>query len=850
MFKYSEVPPGHCRGPAGANSAHGTSMNPPLVSVLMFCRNGNPRIRRSIESVLGQSYGHIQYVVQDAASTDGTFELLRSYGSRIELVSEPDSGTNEGFWRALQRCRGDYFCACLADEELMPSAIERAVELLEADKRIGSITGDAYLTNEHGIVFGTHVGQTFDLLGYLLGDYCPNFSASFFRRSALDQIGFFTQRWKSGNLDTIEFEIWCRLGIEHRVQYIPYIFSKYGIHEGQMSNVMPRIIGELDSRQMIISKFLFGKDGFFGENEELKQLVVYRQFEIILNHLNAYKRLEEAQEIRRRMNALLEQPKTFVAGNGLPPGGITPAARLKAAKAIAHIRRLLPSSIRDVMPLEAKLSFERHLQRFFAKNSVTVDSTRVEEESDTKNSVLPTESLQPRKQYYQKTALIYAARGQLDQAWETWQHAGALDDYDNAAIAQQVLMKSPSIDEEKYSMVQEKWAARYAQPLLANTRYEFTPPRNGKITIAYHCGFWATECAKAQALSVISAHDRSRFRVIGYTPTPENSNIAGCFDLFESNGTLGDKEFVDAVRQQGVDVFVELTGLSRYHRLGAMATRCAPVQIVYLNHHGSSRVPNVDYIVADGIAAPKTCDIHYTEQIYRLPRCFFAFEYDVDDLPEVAPPPHLANGYITFGCFGSGEKLNGELLRVWADILLKLPNARLLLQNQSLNSSSNRHFIEKTMVAFGVEADRLTLLRGTDRNGVLENYSRVDISLDTWPYSGGNTIAESVWQGVPVISLRGDRMASAYGASLVTGCGLPDLVAQNFEEYSDIAVRLANDSRRLTELRRSMRSQLRENDFGNPRSLARALEDAYCSMLSRRWNGAFFRPKNFDGRNI
>ena len=116
----------------------------------------------------------------------------------------------------------------------MPSAIERAAGIY-CRPSIGAVTGDAYLWNEHGTIFGTHVGQEFDLLGYLLRLLPKFFSASFFRYTALESVGFFDSRWKLGELDTIEFEIWCRLGTENRVKYVPYIFSKYGIHENQMS---------------------------------------------------------------------------------------------------------------------------------------------------------------------------------------------------------------------------------------------------------------------------------------------------------------------------------------------------------------------------------------------------------------------------------------------------------------------------------------------------------------------------------------------------------------------------------------------------------------------------------------
>ncbi len=800
-------------------------MPAPLFSVLMFCRNGSPGIRKSIESVLSQGYPNVQYVVQDCASTDGTIEILRSYGPRVELVSEPDSGTNDGFWRALMRCQGEYVGACLADEALLPGALERAAAEFATDDRIGAVTGDAYLWNEFGTIFGTHVGQEFDLLGYLMGDYCPNFSASFFRRSALEEVGFFKNRWKRDALDTIEFEIWCRLGTDHKIKYVPHIFSKYGIHENQMSQTMHRILGELDSRHMIIEDFLFGETGFFGDNIALKDFILNRQYEIIVNHLMAYKRDEQAAEVKRRRDDLIKNP---VASRPIPIVQVSSVARLRSEQTLRRLRRFVPASARRAMPLSLKLAFERRLH---SRYKAAGPSSHIESEADKLTRV--------RQGYYQETALAYGARGQVEQAWQMWQRAGARENPTISANACQLLTKLPCLTETQIASEQQKWADRHAAPSPLMARHEFAPPRDRKIAIAYHCAFWATSCAQAQALSFIAAHDRSRFRVVGYSPTPERPSVTSAFNSFVVAGTLDDSSFVEAVRREGIDVFIELTGLSPHHRFGAMALRCAPVQAIYLNHHASSRVANIDYIIADAIAAPAGTDVQYTEEIYRLPRCFFSFRYDATSLPPVAPPPHIANGYVTFGCFGGAEKINSAILALWARILHAVPRSRLLLQNHGLDARANHEFTRNRMASFGILDDQLVLLRGTSRDEVLLNYAKIDISLDTWPYAGGNTIAKSVWQGVPVVALKGDRLSAAYGASLVAGCGLSDLVASSLDEYVAIAARLAQDSQRLVGLRGALRAMLGENAFGNPTTLAHALEGAYDAMLAKRWRGSY-----------
>ncbi len=162
----------------------------PLVSVFSFCKNRAATIRRSVESVLNQSYRNIEFVVQDGASTDGTLEILQSYNDpRIRLVSEPDSGHAEAFWKVLNRCRGEIIASCLSDEELLPDAIEQAVSIFARNPRLGAVTRDGYITDAKGAITGEFIAGEFDFGDYLFGRYCPMLAASFFRRSALAYIG-------------------------------------------------------------------------------------------------------------------------------------------------------------------------------------------------------------------------------------------------------------------------------------------------------------------------------------------------------------------------------------------------------------------------------------------------------------------------------------------------------------------------------------------------------------------------------------------------------------------------------------------------------------------------------------
>jgi predicted O-linked N-acetylglucosamine transferase (SPINDLY family) len=246
-------------------------------------------------------------------------------------------------------------------------------------------------------------------------------------------------------------------------------------------------------------------------------------------------------------------------------------------------------------------------------------------------------------------------------------------------------------------------------------------------------------------------------------------------------------------------------------------------------------VPNVDYILADEICLPESggFEAFYSEEIYRLPGCFFCFDYRGSNYPPIAEPPSLGKGYVTFGCFGFGGKLNFQLLQLWAELLRQVPSSRLHIQNVQIVNERSRRFWAERFRSLGVDPERLTLANGVDRQALLKVYADIDISLDTWPYCGGNSIAEALWHGVPVVTLKDDRFASRYGASLLAAAGCADLVADSPEQYIAIAKRLAGDPARLTRLRHDLRDMSIEYGLGDSVGFARRLEDAYVDMLSR-----------------
>lgn len=431
-------------------------------------------------------------------------------------------------------------------------------------------------------------------------------------------------------------------------------------------------------------------------------------------------------------------------------------------------------------------------------------------------------------------AKFHENRGQVDHAIEFWSMYKGRKNHLIDSLKVQAMLKSPYIGHKEMLQDHLDWAADH-QVSLPDDDYVRFKPYDGKrkIRVAYACCWFDSSTIRGQGIPFIAEHDRFKFSVVGYSLGPCDSSITKHFDDFYDVSQLSDLDLAKKIREDDIDIFMEFTGFSPLHRFGTMGARCAPIQISYLNHTGTSGVRNCDYIIGDHTAAPADMDEWFTEEVYRLNSTFFVFNYDWDKFPEITDPPHLSRDYITFGCFGSQSKVNDGVIKLWADVLHAVPGSKLFLRNMGLASKANRDFMERRFARWGIESTRLRLQPGGDREDIKANYNEVDISFDTWPYCGGNTIAESQWMGVPVITLKGDRFPAAYGASLLEASGCADLIATSNADFVAKCKALAEDSDRIIHYRKNLRRMMVEHGFGDAARFARELEAAYEVMMRR-----------------
>ena len=291
------------------------------------------------------------------------------------------------------------------------------------------------------------------------------------------------------------------------------------------------------------------------------------------------------------------------------------------------------------------------------------------------------------------------------------------------------------------------------------------------------------------------------------------------------------------IRGDRIDILVDLSGHTLGNRLKAMAHKPAPVQAGWLDVTG---VAAVDALITDRVLWPPEDAPLIPEALVHLPDGALGYR-PPPAAPPVEPPPAPHRGHVTFGSFNSALKLGPPVLDLWAEILGRVPGARLMLKNPSFDDPALRRRFARAFAERGIDPERIAFLGRTSQMAQLAAYAGIDIALDTSPGNGGVTTWEALWMGVPMVTLRGHPPAGNNSAAILTFTGLAELIAETPADYVDLAARLAADPDGLTERRRRQRPQLAAAPILDARAYARSVETAYRNLW-RRWCAAKNRP--------
>lgn len=362
-----------------------------------------------------------------------------------------------------------------------------------------------------------------------------------------------------------------------------------------------------------------------------------------------------------------------------------------------------------------------------------------------------------------------------------------------------------------------------------------------RLRIGYVCEFFDSSVMKSGQLELIRLLDRDAFETYCYSDGPIPESRRTCADHWRDTAELGAVEMFHRIRSDGIDVLVDLSGPTAGNRFETYARRPAPLQMSGPNYAATSGLPFFDFtLAAEDVVLPEE-EKFFTETIARDPY-FFGFaapsQPGNENQVPVAEPPALRNGYATFGYFGSTHKLNRACIKNWSMILRKIPSSRLILKAAGFEHELIRQSIATMFAHNEIPQERIEFRGHSPYADMLVEYADIDIALDGYPSTGGSTLNDLLWQGVPCVSLEGDRNLARNGPARLRRVGMGNLVGNNADECVQIAEELASDVEKLADMRRMQRGRLSESMLFDREGYARAFENG-LRLLWRQacaWN--------------
>ena len=303
-------------------------------------------------------------------------------------------------------------------------------------------------------------------------------------------------------------------------------------------------------------------------------------------------------------------------------------------------------------------------------------------------------------------------------------------------------------------------------------------------------------------------------------------------DHWRSIFGVSNADVLNLIKNDKIDILVDLSGHTGKNRLLVFAQKPAPIQVTWLGYPNTTGLSAIDYRFTDIIADPigEADDLH-SETLLRLPNGFQCYKGNETVLVDINLP-QKRRGYITFGSFNNLSKVTPEMIKIWSKILHAVPTSHLLLKSSQLNNHASPYL--DLFIKEGISEDRIELFGWlTNKNDHLELYNAIDIGLDPFPFNGATTTCEALWMGVPVITLLGDRHVGRVGASILTNVGLKDFIAQDIDGYIELASKMASNIEYLQEIRQSLRKRMESSLLCDGNSFARDIENAYQYMWSK-----------------
>lgn len=331
-----------------------------------------------------------------------------------------------------------------------------------------------------------------------------------------------------------------------------------------------------------------------------------------------------------------------------------------------------------------------------------------------------------------------------------------------------------------------------------------------KIKVGFLSSDLRTHVVSKFFTPLITNYDKAELEIVCYSLWQEIKNdnvqnrIRNNVAKFDFVDEMYDSEIVEHIRNDELDVLIELNGHTADNRVQALAHKLAPVQAAWLGYPLTWGVKEIDYNIVDLYTQPENPKT-FVEDLLVMPNCYLCYPLGLSKEPDINPVPAFErNGRISFGTMNNPIKYSPECIYLWANAMLQVPNSRFVIVRPEAHSVFLQQNILNEFMKYGIEKDRIFFVRNNP--GIhFDYYGEIDISLDVVPLTGGTTTCESMSMGVPVVTRYGDFTHTRLSRTFITNAGLPELCAGTDEQYVEIAANLAHDTNLLRYLHGNLR---------------------------------------------
>jgi protein O-GlcNAc transferase len=394
----------------------------------------------------------------------------------------------------------------------------------------------------------------------------------------------------------------------------------------------------------------------------------------------------------------------------------------------------------------------------------------------------------------------------------------------------------PDYDAEALFREHKEWGRRFCDPLRGQIPpHENDRAANRRLRIGYVSPDFREHTVPRFIGCALEHHDHAQFEIFCYSDVDNADSttewLQSLPDHWKNTAGWSDASLEKLIRDDRIDILVDLRGHAAHNRMTLFARKPAPVQVNMVGYFDTTGLATMDWRITDEHQDPPgLTEQYHTEQLARIPHTCWCYTVD-GDAPEVGQLPAMTKGYVTFGSLNKIIKVTEPCAKLWAKVLEAVPRSRLVLVVNAVDPAAA---LRQRLMNLGLPVDRVIVAgKVRHRREYLERFNAIDIALDTFPFNGITTTCDGLWMGVPLITLSGKTSVSRSSRSIMHGLGLPELATSSPEEFVRVATELALDIPRLQEMRMGMRPRMAASHLMDHRGFTAHLEAAYRTMWTR-----------------